>query len=154
MIFFYVNFDKCRKEIVKYENKRNTNSVNKRHPKESKKEALDLLRCHSKKYAFFCGKNKFEWIIVWNLNQYVWSHSMMQENVCSRWMGCWEYVNLNWTCSKNVCMTQSDLKSSRDWQLLCKENQRTIFQPSLGRTTSCETTAITESSSVCNIFKH
>lgn len=50
MIFFYVNFDKCRKEIIRYEDKRNTNSANlNKHPKESKKEALDLLRCHSKK---------------------------------------------------------------------------------------------------------
>ena len=48
MIFFYVNFDKCRKEIIKYETKRSTPSMNKRHPKESKPEALDLLRCHSK----------------------------------------------------------------------------------------------------------
>ena len=50
MIFFYVNFDKCRKEIIRYENKRNTPSMNKRHPKDSKAEALDVLRCHSKKY--------------------------------------------------------------------------------------------------------
>ena len=49
MIFFYINFDKCRKEIIKFENKRNTTSAAQRHPKESKKEALDLLRCHSKK---------------------------------------------------------------------------------------------------------
>ena len=26
MIFFYVNFDKCRKEIIRYEDKRNTAS--------------------------------------------------------------------------------------------------------------------------------
>lgn len=50
LIFFYVNFDKCRKEIFKYEEKRNTNNQNVRHPKESKKEALDVLRCHAKKY--------------------------------------------------------------------------------------------------------
>ena len=50
LIFFYINFDKCRKEIIKYEEKRNTLSpaINK-HPKLSKKEALDVLRCHSKK---------------------------------------------------------------------------------------------------------
>lgn len=47
MIFFYVNFDKCRKEIIKYEDKRNSISALKRHPKESKKEALDVLKCHS-----------------------------------------------------------------------------------------------------------
>ena len=52
MIFFYVNFDKCRREIIKYEEKRSTPSVNKRHPKESKPEALDLLRCHSKNLTF------------------------------------------------------------------------------------------------------
>jgi hypothetical protein len=52
MIFFYVNFDKCRKEIFKFEDKRNTSSSAKRHPKESKKEALDLLRCHSKNLSF------------------------------------------------------------------------------------------------------
>ena len=57
MIFFYVNFDKCRKEIMKYENKRNTPSASKRHPKESKKEALDLLRCHSKKYNYLTVNN-------------------------------------------------------------------------------------------------
>jgi hypothetical protein len=46
-----VNFDKCRKEIIRYEDKRNTASAAiQKHPKESKKEALDLLRCHSKKY--------------------------------------------------------------------------------------------------------
>ena len=51
MIFFYVNFDKCRKEIIRYEEKRNTASpAIQKHPKQSKKEALDVLRCHSKKY--------------------------------------------------------------------------------------------------------
>ena len=49
MIFMYVNFDKCRKQIMRYEDKRSTPSATNRHPKESKKEALDLLRCHSKK---------------------------------------------------------------------------------------------------------
>ena len=52
LIFFSVNFDKCRKEIMKYEAKRNTPSAARRHPKESKKEALDLLRCHSKNLKF------------------------------------------------------------------------------------------------------
>ena len=52
MIFFYVNFDKCRKEIIRYEDKRATLSMSKRHPKESKAEALDLLRCHSKNLQF------------------------------------------------------------------------------------------------------
>jgi hypothetical protein len=46
-----VNFDKCRKEIIKYEDKRNTGASGlAKHPKNSKAEALDLLRCHSKKY--------------------------------------------------------------------------------------------------------
>ena len=52
MIFFYVNFDKCRKEIIRYEDKRATISMAKKHPKESKPEALDLLRCHSKNLKF------------------------------------------------------------------------------------------------------
>jgi hypothetical protein len=47
-----VNFDKCRKEIIRYEDKRNGPSNDKRHPKETKKEALDVLRCHSKKYYY------------------------------------------------------------------------------------------------------
>ena len=50
LIFFYVNFDKCRKQIIKFEEKRNTASAAiSQHPKNYKKEALDLLRCHSKK---------------------------------------------------------------------------------------------------------
>ncbi|CDW91365.1 UNKNOWN [Stylonychia lemnae] len=54
MIFFYVNFDKCRKEIIRYEDKRNTASDGvQKHPKNSKKEALDLLKCHSKKQNHF-----------------------------------------------------------------------------------------------------
>ena len=52
MIFFYVNFDKCRKQIITYEAARSTSSMNKRHPKESKAEALDLLRCHSNNLTF------------------------------------------------------------------------------------------------------
>ena len=52
MIFAFVNFDKCRKEIQTYEDSRNTNSVNARHPKETKAEALDVLRCHSKNLTF------------------------------------------------------------------------------------------------------
>ena len=53
LIFFYVNFDKCRKEIIRYEEKRNTASAAvSRHPKESKEEALDLLRCHSENLKF------------------------------------------------------------------------------------------------------
>ena len=52
MIFFYVNFDKCRREIITYEEKRATPSMSKRHPKESKPEALDVLRCHSKNLKF------------------------------------------------------------------------------------------------------
>ena len=52
MIFFYVNFDKCRRQIINYEEKRATPSRNKRHPKESKAEALDVLRCHSQNLEF------------------------------------------------------------------------------------------------------
>ena len=52
LIFFYVNFDKCRKEIIRYENKRNSNNMMAKHPKESKKQALDVLRCHSKNLTF------------------------------------------------------------------------------------------------------
>lgn len=52
LIFSYVNFDKCRKEILRYEDKRNTNHSGVNHPKESKKEALDVLRCHSKNLTF------------------------------------------------------------------------------------------------------
>ena len=53
LIFFYVNFDKCRKQIIRYEEKRSTASAGvDRHPKTSKKEALDLLRCHSQNLTF------------------------------------------------------------------------------------------------------
>ena len=52
MIFSYVNFDKCRKEIINYENKRSSNNTIAKHPKESKKQALDVLRCHSKNLTF------------------------------------------------------------------------------------------------------
>ena len=52
MIFMYVNFDKCRKQIIRFEDKRATPSMNKRHPIESKKEALDLMRCHSQNIEF------------------------------------------------------------------------------------------------------
>ena len=52
LIFFHVNFDKCRKEIIKYETARTTTSSAQMHPKETKQEALDLLRCHSKNLHF------------------------------------------------------------------------------------------------------
>ena len=52
MIFGYVNFDKCRKEIIRYETKRNNNSMGHKHPKDSKAEALDVLKCHSKNLTF------------------------------------------------------------------------------------------------------
>ncbi len=55
----YINFDKCRKEIIRFEDKRNSNSINTRHPKESKPEALALLKCHSKKYFTFPNKVSF-----------------------------------------------------------------------------------------------
>ena len=52
MIFAFANFDKCRKEIIRYENARNSNSTIARHPKETKAEALDVLRCHTKNLEF------------------------------------------------------------------------------------------------------
>ena len=52
LIFTYVNFDKCRKEIIRYEDKRNSNNMAVKQPKESKKEALDVLRCHSNNLSF------------------------------------------------------------------------------------------------------
>ena len=52
MIFFYVNFDKCRREIINFEEKRATPSIARKHPKESKAEALDVLRCHSRNLQF------------------------------------------------------------------------------------------------------
>ena len=36
LIFSYVNFDRCRKEIIRYEEARNNNSMGSKHPKESK----------------------------------------------------------------------------------------------------------------------
>ena len=36
LIFSYVNFDKCRKEIMRYEDKRNSNNMGTKHPKEHK----------------------------------------------------------------------------------------------------------------------
>ena len=48
----YVNFDKCRKEILRFENKKNMNRMGEFHPKESKAEALDVLRCHSNNMTF------------------------------------------------------------------------------------------------------
>ena len=52
MIFFHVNFDKCRKEIINYESARNTISNSVKHPKETKGEALALLKCHSENLSF------------------------------------------------------------------------------------------------------
>ena len=37
MIFFYVNFDKCRRQIINYEEKRATPNMDKRHPRDSKR---------------------------------------------------------------------------------------------------------------------
>ena len=48
----YSNFDKCRKEIIRYENARNSPNVNKLHPKDTKKEALDVLKCHANNLTF------------------------------------------------------------------------------------------------------
>jgi hypothetical protein len=52
MIFMYANFDRCRKEVIRFEEKRATPNMSKRHPQDSKKEALDLLRCYSKNLEF------------------------------------------------------------------------------------------------------
>ena len=49
LIFFFVNFDKCRGEIIRYEDALRNFGGAGSHPKESKKQALDLMRCHSKK---------------------------------------------------------------------------------------------------------
>ena len=37
---------------MRYEEKRNTNNSGVRHPKDTKKEALDVLRCHSNNLTF------------------------------------------------------------------------------------------------------
>ena len=47
MIFSFVNFDKCRKEIARMEEARNSNGPATRHPKEFKQQSLDVLRCHA-----------------------------------------------------------------------------------------------------------
>ena len=52
MIFMYINFDKCRREIINYEEKRAMPTQATRHPKESKAEALALLKCHSENLKF------------------------------------------------------------------------------------------------------
>mmetsp|Transcript_1275 Transcript_1275/g.1149 ORF Transcript_1275/g.1149 Transcript_1275/m.1149 type:complete len:157 (+) Transcript_1275:42-512(+) len=52
MIFFHVNFDKCRKEIIQYESARNSINKTIKHPKETKAEALNLLKCHSENLSF------------------------------------------------------------------------------------------------------
>ena len=52
MIFSYVNFDVCRKEIARMEEARNSNSQAIRHPKEWKEESLAVLRCHAKNLEF------------------------------------------------------------------------------------------------------
>ena len=52
MIFFHVNFDRCRKEVIRYETARGGISHNVKHPKETKAEALALLKCHSENLHF------------------------------------------------------------------------------------------------------
>lgn len=47
-----VNFDRCRKEIIKFESKRNGNNKGTEHPKNYVPEAVDVLRCHSKNLTF------------------------------------------------------------------------------------------------------
>ncbi len=47
----YVNYDKCRREIIEFEEKRRTAAPGSKHPIHSKPEALALLKCHAKKYV-------------------------------------------------------------------------------------------------------
>ncbi len=53
MIFMFVNYDKCRKEIIEYEAKRRLLAPAIKHPIQTKPEALALLKCHSKKFMPF-----------------------------------------------------------------------------------------------------
>ena len=52
MIFSFVNFDKCRKEILRYEEARNTNGPYQLHPKEYKEQAIQVLQCHARNLSF------------------------------------------------------------------------------------------------------
>ena len=52
LIFFYINFDKCRREIIQFEDAKRTSHAGAKHPKDSKKEALNLMRCHSNNLTF------------------------------------------------------------------------------------------------------
>ena len=76
--------------------------------------------------------------LVCHLSQYAWSHSTMQESVCSSWMVSSESVSLSLTCLKNAFMTQLDSRSSKEWQLQFRENLEITFQPSSGRTISSD----------------
>lgn len=52
LIFFYKNFDICRKEVIAYEEARAKPGMMQKHPKEYKAEALDLLRCNARNLKF------------------------------------------------------------------------------------------------------
>ena len=52
LIFMYSNFDRCRPQIMDYESARSTSHTTAKHPKESKKEAMSLLRCHAQNLSF------------------------------------------------------------------------------------------------------
>ena len=45
----FVNYDKCRREIIEYEDKRRISAPAVKHPIHNKPEALALLKCHAKK---------------------------------------------------------------------------------------------------------
>ena len=91
--------------------------------------------------AILKSKNQiktYSFIIVCHLSQFAWSHSTMQESVCSSWMVSSESVNQSLTCLKNAFMTQLDSRSSKDQQLPFKENPETTSQPLSGRTISSD----------------
>ena len=46
----FVNYDKCQKEIMAYEDKKRVIVPQMIHPIHTKDEALALLKCHSMKY--------------------------------------------------------------------------------------------------------
>eukprot|EP00826_Nyctotherus_ovalis_P042014 TRINITY_DN4283_c0_g4_i3.p1 TRINITY_DN4283_c0_g4~~TRINITY_DN4283_c0_g4_i3.p1 ORF type:complete len:156 (-),score=21.06 TRINITY_DN4283_c0_g4_i3:147-614(-) len=52
MIFMFTNYDKCRREVINYEKKRQTLMPNVKHPIHYKPEALALLRCHASNMQF------------------------------------------------------------------------------------------------------
>ena len=49
MIFMFINYDKCQKEIIAYEDKKRALVPQIIHPIHTKEEALALLKCHASK---------------------------------------------------------------------------------------------------------